>query len=131
MLQVTIPLAPKPQGSKKAYVVNGRAVLVEASKGLKEHRQTFIGHIHAQLGDWVMPNPDHPIRVFIRMQFARPKTVKRLHMTTTPDIDKAARFCLDVLTQSGVINDDRQITELTLVKVYGPVNETLIEMDYA
>lgn len=131
MLQITIPYAAKPQGSKKAFLVNGRPVLVEASAGLKERRAEFISYIHGNIGDWSTPEPEHPIRVYIKLQFERPKTVKRLHMTTTPDIDKAARFILDILTKSGVVHDDRQITELQLVKTYGTYNATYIEVDYA
>jgi Holliday junction resolvase RusA-like endonuclease len=131
MLQITIPYAAKPQGSKKAYLVKGRPVLVEASPGLKERRAEFISYIHGNIGDWSTPDPDHPIRVYIHFRFERPKTVKRLYMTTTPDIDKAARFILDILTQSGVVHDDRQITELSLIKTYGNYNATYIEVDYA
>jgi Holliday junction resolvase RusA-like endonuclease len=131
MLQITIPYAAKPQGSKKAFLVNGRPVLVEASKGLKERRAEFIAYIHGNLGDWSTPDQDEPVRVFIEFQFERPKSSKRRYMTTTPDIDKAARFILDVLTQSGVIHDDKQITELALYKTYGEHNATYIELDHA
>ena len=128
MLQMEIPYAPKPQGSKKAFVIKGRPVLVEASSGLKVRRSEFIAFIKANLGEWVTPAVDVPIHVLVEMVFERPKTVKRQHMTTTPDVDKTGRFVLDVLTQSGVVTDDRQITDLTLIKRYGAKNSTYIEV---
>ena len=128
MLKLQIPYAPKPQGSKKAFVIKGRPVLVEASTGLKVRRAEFIAHIKANLGSWITPAVDKPISVIVEMVFERPKTVKRIHMTTTPDVDKTGRFVLDVLTQSGVVTDDRQITDLTLIKRYGATNSTYIEV---
>ena len=128
MFQLMIPYAPKPQGSKKAFVIKGRPVLVEASTGLKVRRSEFIAFIRANLGSWETPEVDVPIHVSVEMVFQRPKTVKRIHMTTTPDIDKTGRFILDVLTQSGVVTDDRQITDLTLIKRDGNDNITYIEV---
>lgn len=128
MFQLMIPYAPKPQGSKKAFVIKGRPVLVEASAGLKVRRSEFIAFIKANLDGWITPTVDVPVHVSVEMVFERPKTVKRIHMTTTPDIDKTGRFILDVLTQSGVVTDDRQITDLTLIKRYGAKNSTYIEV---
>jgi Holliday junction resolvase RusA-like endonuclease len=102
--------------------------LVEASPGLKERRAEFIAYIHGNLGSWETPDPDEPISVYVEMVFERPKTVKRQHMTTTPDVDKTGRFILDVLTQSGVLHDDRQVTDLTLIKRYGANSTTYIEV---
>ena len=128
MLKLMIPYAPKPQGSKKAFVIKGRPVLVEASTGLKVRRAEFIAFIKSNLGGWITPTVDKPIAVLVEMVFERPKTVKRQHMTTTPDVDKTGRFVLDVLTQSGVVTDDRQVTDLTLIKRYGATNSTYIEV---
>jgi Holliday junction resolvase RusA-like endonuclease len=128
MLKLMIPYAPKPQGSKKAFVIKGRPVLVEASNGLKVRRAEFIAFIKSNLGGWITPTVDKPIAVLVEMVFERPKTVKRQHMTTTPDVDKTGRFVLDVLTQSGVVTDDRQVTDLTLIKRYGATNSTYIEV---
>lgn len=49
-------------------------------------------------------------------------------MATYPDIDKAARACLDAL--SGVVfGDDKQVAELFVRKVYGPVPGVAVEVD--
>jgi Holliday junction resolvase RusA-like endonuclease len=126
MLRLEIPLAAKPQGSKKAFTVKGRTVLVEASKGLKERRGSFIQHIRSQAHGWSVPDKDEPLWVEISFYIARPKTVKRPWMTTIPDLDKLIRFTLDCLTQAGVIEDDRQIVNIDAAKTYADKDETVI-----
>lgn len=127
-MKFVIPLAAKPQGSKKAFLVNGRPVLVEASANLKTLRNNFTEYIRSQANGWAITDKDIPVKVSIFFVFAKPKSVKRKHMTTIPDIDKTARFCCDALTNAGVITDDRQITVLHLEKRYGPKDVTIIEI---
>ena len=128
MFQAIIPLAAKPQGSKTPFKRGNKIVLVEASKGLKERRAEFIKHLIDNAGEWRQPDKDTPLGVVIIFHFVKPKTAKRPHMTTVPDIDKTARFVLDCLTQSGVIYDDRQITVLNLQKVYSPRDATIVSV---
>jgi Holliday junction resolvase RusA-like endonuclease len=48
----------------------------------------------------------------------KPKTVKRLHPTVPPDLDKLIRAVLDAMTAIAYL-DDGQVTEINAVKVYG------------
>ena len=59
-----------------------------------------------------------PIAVTIWFHIERPKTVKRTHPTVKPDIDKLARAILDACTNGGAWDDDSQVIELSLRKVY-------------
>lgn len=129
-MQFRIPLPAKPQGSKKAFIINGRPVLVEASNDLKKHRTVYseLIRLDAEAAEWVTPDKDTPISVTIEFVFLKPKTVKRTHMTTIPDIDKIARFCLDALVNAGVLHDDRQIVNLNLSKRYGDRTITIIDI---
>lgn len=129
MLKLQIPLAAKPQGSKKAFTVKGRTVLVEASNGLKQRRASFIQHIRNQNHGWIVPDKDEPLIVRIDFFISKPKTVKRMWMTTIPDLDKLVRFTLDCLTQSGVILDDRQVVHIDAMKCYATTDETVIEIE--
>jgi Holliday junction resolvase RusA-like endonuclease len=48
----------------------------------------------------------------------KPRTVKRLHPTVAPDLDKLIRAALDAMTAVAYL-DDGQVTEITAMKVYG------------
>ena len=129
-LSITIGEA-KPQGSKKAFVVKGRAVLVEASKDLKTHRNQASNEIAlaAKKAKWTKADKDTAVSVTLIFQYVKPKTVKRKHHTVKPDIDKVARYCLDAITNAkNVWHDDSQVVALTAVKIYGPETLTRIEI---
>ena len=129
MLTISIPLAAKPQGSKKAFVINGKAVLVEASKDLKVLRAEFSRQITEQAykEKWVRIDRPNPAFVAITFTFVRPGSVKREHMTVVPDTDKLARFVLDAITQADNIwEDDSQVVALHVYKVYGEQAQTEI-----
>ena len=130
----TVPLAAKPQGSKKAYVISGKAVLVEASKDLKALRAEFSRQISEQayLDKWVRIDRPNPALVTILFTFVRPGSVKREHMTVVPDLDKLTRFVLDAVTQAdGVWEDDSQVTALHAYKTYGAEAKTEITVSNA
>jgi Holliday junction resolvase RusA-like endonuclease len=129
-LVITIGEA-KPQGSKKAFVVKGRAVLVEASKDLKAHRNAASADIAAaaKKAKWKVADKDTPVSVTLVFQYEKPKTVKRKYHTVKPDVDKLVRYCLDAITNAkNVWHDDSQVIALTAVKIYGPETLTRIEI---
>jgi Holliday junction resolvase RusA-like endonuclease len=129
---VVIEGKAKPQGSKKAFVINGRAVLVEASKDLKTERLRMSVFIAANAisSKWQkIERPDGAI-VTLEFSFVRPKSVKRQEMTVTPDVDKLTRFTLDAITQAGNIwDDDSQVVKLNVRKHYGDKDTTTISID--
>jgi Holliday junction resolvase RusA-like endonuclease len=120
-LEIYIPIEAQPQGSKKAFIIKGKVVLVESSNDLKKNRKLVSAHItsEAYKDKWVRVSK--PAAVFVQAVFGmtKPPSVKREHHTVAPDLDKLGRFLLDALTDAGnVFEDDSQVTELNLAKLY-------------
>lgn len=112
---------PKPQGSKKAFVVNGRAVMIDDDKGgLNEWRGTVEKSAKGAMVASGFEGPvEGPLAVAVLFQIERPKSVKRALPHVRPDIDKLQRAVLDALTAAGVWKDDGQVTTISARKVYG------------
>lgn len=119
----------KPQGSKTAYVIQGRAVLVESSKDLKKIRMEMSLSLarQAAVQSWSKIERPNAALVDIIFTFVKPPTVKREYMSVTPDLDKLTRFCLDAVTQAGNIwEDDSQVISIKATKTYGAAAKTEI-----
>lgn len=143
---------PVPQGSMRAFVVNGRAVLTSSSKNLKEWRNLIAYQANSYLTEtmgWGSTSTRlvgffsyaEPVKVAAKFYFVRPKShLKKSGGLTKsaprskhskPDVDKLARAVLDALT--GVFfEDDSQVVFLTVEKLYadpgiGPGVEISIE----
>lgn len=118
VLGFTVGGIPVPQGSKRAFVVKGRAVLADVnSKALKAWRKDVAA---AAAGAYAgRATLDEPVAVRVRFVFERPKTVKREHMAVAPDVDKLARAVLDSLTSAAVYRDDSRVVHLDVTKSYG------------
>jgi len=121
---------PEPAGSKKAYVVNGRALVTDANPRAKSWKQEVV---RAALEATNVPiNPVfHTGAVFLRMRFTlrRPKAHYRADgslradapefHTLRPDALKLARGTEDALT--GIVYRDDSQTVVVSWKVYGEV----------
>lgn len=59
-----------------------------------------------------------PVELCVGFTVARPKTVRRFRPTVKPDLDKLLRCLMDGLTDSGIIHDDAQITNIAASKGY-------------
>lgn len=122
LLKIKVPLEAKPQGSKTAFkTAQGRVVLVEASKGLKDTRTQTSAWIRAEAirQGWQKLSKDTPVGIIIIFRMARPKTVTREHHTVKPDTDKMVRFTLDAITDAeNIWVDDQQVTVIHAVKQY-------------
>lgn len=115
---------PAPQGSKRAFVRGGRAMLVESSAKVAPWRQDVKVATALVMGD--APPLDCPLRLAITFLFPRPKGHMGRHgvlpsaplaHTVRPDLDKLTRSTLDALT--GVLfRDDSQVCALTVSKVW-------------
>lgn len=146
-LTINVVGTPAPQGSKRAFVVNGRARMVESSKKVLPWRQDVIAAIERLLAQSHItfggPNGGSirskdvelplagPLRVDITYYLARPRyhyrTGARAHelkpaapvyVDKKPDLDKLNRATFDALTQSGLIKDDAQIASGLTEKRY-------------
>ena len=110
---------PVPQGSTRAFVVNGRAVTTSTSgQNLKHWRQSIAQAAQdARGGEFA--DRGVPVTVRLRFLLQKPKSApKRVTQPTTkPDADKLIRAALDALT-GVVFADDSQVVTLTAWKEY-------------
>jgi Holliday junction resolvase RusA-like endonuclease len=119
-----VPGVPAPGGSKKAFIVNGKARLTDAAKGNKDWRASVA---HAAREAYAGPVLEGPLFVSFIFYVVRPKshTGKRgllpsapAFPTTRPDVLKLARSTEDALT--GILwRDDSQTVHLIAMKRYG------------
>ena len=102
-----------PQGSKKAFVINNRAILVDASGGNKEWRKKVTDTVKAH-EQYIRYKGAVNVKLAFYMEKA--KSNKTGFMMQKPDIDKLARSVLDALTDSEIIEDDSRVVHLTCSK---------------
>jgi crossover junction endodeoxyribonuclease RusA len=124
MITFFVPGIPAPQGSKRAFVVNGKARLVESSKACKPWRDSVRA---AALEAMARPHTsalidldDAPMCLRIEFAVPRPRTVPRQRRgwpATWPDLDKLLRSTLDGLT-GALFRDDGQVVQIEASKVY-------------
>ena len=109
---------PAPQGSKRGFVVKGRAIITDANPaGLRTWRDDVK---HAALDAMGGHLPlDGAVEVVVTFTLQKPKSVKRDLPHVRPDLDKLVRSTFDALTSAGVYGDDSQVVTLTALKVYG------------
>lgn len=125
-----------PQGSKRGYVVNGRAVLVESSKRVQPWREAVKAAALDALtrSDW-QPARNAALMLTVVYTLPRPKshyrTGRNAHLlrdnapkwpTGKPDAGKLTRATEDALTDCGVYGDDAQIVVSLSVKSYPDVH---------
>ena len=123
---------PAPQGSKKAFVRGGRAMLVEsAGDKVKSWRQDVVvtARTAAERRRWAPLTG--PVAVELVFFLPRPKghygsgkNVGRVRPTapafpaTKADLDKSTRATVDALSTAGVFRDDSQVVRLLALKHY-------------
>lgn len=109
-LRIFVSGDPVPQGSKKGYVVGGRAVIVDDNKDeLKawRGRVAAAASVHFK-GDRI---DEGPVVVLLTFGMPRGSSVRREFPTVRPDLDKLMRAVLDALTEAGVWRDDAQVID--------------------
>lgn len=106
---------PEPQGSKRAFVRGGRAMIVESARNVGSWRRLV-----ADRANDVAPETPFqgPLIVTLDFRLPVPKSApkrRRLHAVRKPDLDKLARSCLDAMTHV-IYRDDSQIVKLHATK---------------
>lgn len=120
MIHFFVPGVPVTQGSTRAFVRGGRAVVTHVKHGpLLEWRNAIAFAAREAAGD-VFYGKDTPVDVWAIFYLPRPKSApKRVTIPTKrPDLDKLGRGVLDALT-GVVMVDDAQVRGLTLEKAFG------------
>lgn len=122
--QLFIPGVPVPQGSTRAFVVNGRAVTTAANVKTRPWRADIQFHLRTHL----VAGIDHPAgAVVVALDFVMPRRATEPKRTTPahtrkPDLDKLIRAVLDALTGI-VVTDDAQVTGIVASKRTAAVGE--------
>ena len=118
VLRIQIAGIPKPQGSKKAFSANGRAMMKEAGGLAHAAWRNAVAEAALRAAQEThLPTPIRgPLAVSILYRFpmpaSRPKAVKEKGIfwkTTAPDVDKLDRAIGDGLMAGGLIGDDATI----------------------
>lgn len=113
MFTIYVNGTPTPQGSKNGFVINGRAILVDASEGNKAWRKTVRDAIEAHKD---YKQYKGAVNVSLAFWLARAKSNTKKQMTQKPDIDKLVRSVMDALTDSSIIEDDCRVVALSAMK---------------
>ncbi len=136
MLHALVYGKPASKGSKKGFVKNGRAILVDADKNLK----SWAEELKVSMARCRPAVPlDCPVGVDIFIFVRRPDShygskkgeryLKDRFKDALPpsgvDVDKAARAVLDCLSAGMWITDDRRVTALWVRREYTEEAERL------
>lgn len=111
---------PAPQGSKNAFVIGKRAVMVEASKHLPAWRNDIILAVKQLFNDTqdVTKFVD-PVKLKVTFYIERPKQPKyKVWPGQKPDLDHLVRGCADPLVIAGLLKDDSLIVKILAEKVW-------------
>lgn len=120
MIAFTVLGTPIQQGSARAFVRNGRAVITsDTRRDLKSWRRRVAVAARAN-AKGATAAPGIPVQVRLTFRMPRPKVMPkgRIAPTVTPDIDKLLRACLDALTLAGIYHDDAQVIDTHAIKLY-------------
>lgn len=111
---------PAPQGSKNAFVIGKRAVMVEASKHLPAWRNDIVLAVKQMFyaTEDVAKFVD-PVRLKVTLYIERPKQPKhKAWPGGKPDLDHYIRAVGDALTIGGLLADDALIVQIEAEKVW-------------
>lgn len=111
---------PAPQGSKNAFVIGKRAVMVEASKHLPAWRNDVILAVKKLFYDTedVAKFVD-PVKLRVTFYIDRPKQPKyKVWPGQKPDLDHLIRAVGDSLKIGGLLTDDSLIVQIQAEKVW-------------
>lgn len=122
----TVYGTPAPQGSKRAFVARGRAIITEQVKRSGPWRDRVAAAGVQAMGGASPFNV--PVAVVILFRVPRPKKVKRPFPSVAPDIDKLTRALLDGLTAGGVLTDDALVVDLHVTKRYAEVPSAVVSV---
>lgn len=134
MIQFTVYGRPAQQGSKRAFVRNGRAILTEDNS---DRQRQWYNAVASRAAEYMNGRDliQGPLRLSVEFRFKRPKShfgsgknasvlkasAPVLH-EQTPDISKLIRCTEDAM--SGVVyGDDRQICEYGSIRRVWTMNQ--------
>jgi len=121
-VKVTVYGLPAPQGSKRAFVVKGRAMMVESSKAVKPWRSAVEQAVMLAFPPGGRHDPiicRGPVHLDVTFTMPRPKSAKTgARPSTRPDLDKLLRSTKDALKTAGVYEDDGRVVSVIAQKYF-------------
>lgn len=128
MIELRVYGTPAPQGSKTAFVRNGKAVLVDGRRGpaRQSHaawRQSVAtaARDHLEHHDGQVPwDEKDALALHISFYLAKPKSRRKAErwIRVKPDLSKLVRTVEDALKDGGVVADDARIAYIVTRKEY-------------
>lgn len=118
MISFFVEGLPAPQGSKTAKCINGRAVMWETSKNVKQWRDTVTAQAQIEMIAYNLQTIEKPVELHLAFYLPKPKSVDRKFPSVKPDLDKLVRSTCDALTKSGIYKDDALVCWLFAHKQY-------------
>lgn len=111
---------PAPQGSKNAFVIAGKPVMVEASKHLPAWRNDVVLAVKQMFYDTEdVSRFVDPVKLKVTFYLEKPPNTKYVNYPGgKPDLDHYIRSCGDALTISGLVRDDSLIVKILAEKVW-------------
>lgn len=121
MIEFRVYGTPAPQGSKTAFVRNGKAVVVDGSSTVGRQKLSSWRAEVAREAQNVATGElmEGPIGVEINFIMPKPKSApkRKIFCDKKPDIDKLVRSTFDSMT--GVLyKDDSQVSRIKATKTY-------------
>jgi Holliday junction resolvase RusA-like endonuclease len=118
MISFFVEGIPAPQGSKTAKCINGRAVMWETSKKVKDWRDTVAAQARIEMIAKGLETITNPVELHLTFYVPQPKSVSRKFPSVKPDLDKLIRSTCDALTKSTIYKDDALVVMLFSSKQY-------------
>lgn len=123
---------PRAQGSKRAFVVNGKARMTEAAGAAGANWRDAVATAARKEADEIqngrgitseIPPFDGPLQLAVTFYFPMPRSRKKadrdrgiLPKTTAPDTSKLVRSLEDGLQAAGLIVDDARFYDISASK---------------
>lgn len=124
---------PRPQGSRRAFVVNGQARMTDAAGAAGAQWRDAVAQAACNLADRLLDTATHshdvppftgPLGLSVEFRFPMPKSrtkaqhkAGRIYKTTAPDTSKLVRSLEDGLQAAGLIKDDAMFCCIEASKV--------------
>lgn len=127
-IKFTVVGRPTPQGSKRGFVTkHGKVAMVEqAGATLKTWRNTITA---TGVSERIKQNweayTEGPVGVELVFGLHKPLKPKYPTPAVRPDIDKLTRAVLDGLTDAHLWQDDSQVIDLRVLKIYATPGVTV------
>lgn len=120
LLSVRVHGTPSPQGSKKAFVVGGKARIVDQNPtGLANWRNAVAEATVTARTEAALETVEVACGLFLRFYMPRPKSAAKRNLPhVKPDLDKLVRATMDALTSAGLYLDDALVVQVYAEKVY-------------